>query len=55
MTRRLALAALAIAAASGVFIGEPRLDWAVERAATRQACATLTYSVQHRTTSQTLT
>lgn len=34
---------------AGVFIGEPRIEWATEQAATRLACATLIYSVSHRT------
>jgi len=45
---------LAIAAGSGVFIGEPRIEWETEQAATRMACTTLTYSVSHRTTNSTL-
>lgn len=45
---------LGIAAASGVFIGEPAITWELAQAATRFAAVTLTYSVRHRTTSLTL-
>lgn len=40
--------------AKGVFIGEPRIEWASQRTETRLASTTLTYSVSHRTTSATL-
>lgn len=40
--------------AKGIFIGEPRIEWASQRAETRLASTTLTYSVSHRTTSATL-
>lgn len=46
--------ALGTGPGSGVFAGEPRIDWQFERAAARFAAATLTYTVQHRTTSLTL-
>lgn len=39
---------------TGVFIGEPRLEWNIEQSATRMALATLIYSVSHRTNNQTL-
>lgn len=52
---RLALdPSLGIAAAAGVFIGEPAIDFETDQAANRVACTTLTYSVRHRTTSLTL-
>lgn len=35
---------------SNVFIGEPVIEWETDQAATRLACATLTYTVSHRTT-----
>jgi hypothetical protein len=52
---RLAAApALGINAASGVYIGEPRIEFDAEKAATRMAVTTLIYSVSHRTTNLTL-
>lgn len=33
----------------GTHIGQPRIEWDVERAATRLAAATLVYTVSHRT------
>lgn len=47
--------ALAISAASGVYIGEPTIQWATARAASRFARATLTYSVRHRTSGLAIT
>jgi hypothetical protein len=38
----------------GVFIGEPRIEWETDQAATRLATATLTYTVTHRTTNGSL-
>ena len=38
----------------GVFIGEPRIEWGSERAATRLAATTLIYTVTHRTSGGTL-
>lgn len=52
--RLAATPSLAIASGSGVFIGEPRIEWETDQAATRMACTTLTYSVTHRTTNLTL-
>lgn len=52
--RLAATPSLAIASGSGVFIGEPRISFETEQAATRMACTTLTYSVSHRTTNLTL-
>lgn len=45
---------LGIDSAKGVFIGEPRIDWDLERAETRLASAALVYSVTHRTSNSTL-
>lgn len=39
---------------AGVFIGEPTIRFETDQTATRTARATLTYSVQHRTSSLTL-
>ena len=39
---------------TGVWIGEPVLEWETETAATRLASAQLTYNVQHRTVGLTL-
>jgi len=38
-----------LALGTGCYIGQPRIEWDVERAATRLAAATLIYTVQHRT------
>ena len=38
----------------GIFIGEPRIEWASEQAATRLAATTLIYTVTHRTSGGTL-
>lgn len=45
---------LGIAVVSGVHIGEPAITRQTDKAATRVALVTLTYSVQHRTTGLTL-
>ena len=37
-----------------VFIGEPRIEWGAEQAATRLATTTLIYTVTHRTTGGSL-
>jgi len=37
-----------------VFIGEPRIRWATDKAATRLAEAVLTYTVRHRTSGLTV-
>lgn len=41
--------------AAGVYIGEPSIDWATDRSATRNARATLTYRVSHRTSGLAIT
>lgn len=38
----------------GVYIGEPRIEWATEQTATRLAATTLIYTVMHRTSGGTL-
>lgn len=39
---------------AGAYIGEPRIEWESDQAATRMALATLIYTVSHRTTSGSL-
>lgn len=46
---------LGIDASKGVYIGEPRIEWATDKAATRLARATLTYRVTHRTAAGAIT
>ena len=45
---------ISVGLGSGVFIGEPAIEWATEQAATRLAITTLTYTVSHRTSGGSL-